>query len=366
MKTKTARIALVTLDYPPERGGVARYLGNLVSASKGEIDVFVPETHDTNGPGNVRTARFFSPFFFHWWPLIGFIRSLKKKGYRDVLISHALPVGTAAFFSRLFCGPRYCILLHGLDLRLINISRRKKWVGRFVLRAANSVFANSEFTASEIRSFDPSLKPVVVTPGVEEMVFPDRSTARRRQGIGENTFLVLSVARLVSRKGIDRLIQSLAHLPSSVRLVVVGDGPERLHLEELSSTYPERVTFIPKATDEERNAWYAAADLFALPARDEGNDVEGFGIVYLEAALAGLPIIAGRSGGIREAVVDQETGLLVDPQDPRAIADAIQSLMDNPAQREEMGRRGRERVQRDFRWEERWSVFEGRIRRHEA
>lgn len=336
-----AKFALVTLDYPPEKGGVARYLGNLVAASNGEVDVFVDAAAKKN-----------------WLPSIKKIRSLKTEGYAYVLISHLLPLGTAAWVARLFGGPRYAVLIHGLDLRLAQASARKSWIAKRVLRRAGLVIANSEFTAQEIRRFDPKLKPAVLTPGVEPMTFPDRVMSRTRLGIRNDEFIILAVCRLVMRKGIDQLIQALGRLPSNARLVVIGDGPDARRLKELARSLEERVTFIARAGDEERNAWYASADVFALPIREEGEDVEGFGIVFLEAAQAGLPVVAGQSGGGGEAVVDQETGLLVDPMDTTALVDVLNRLIHDQGLRSALGRAGRTRVMRDFQWKDRWQKLQ--------
>jgi len=366
---KKAEIALVTLDYPPERGGVARYLGNLVLASNGAIDVFVPEAHQTSGPGHVEQARLLntSPAppqrggvftWMPWRPAISFIRSLKKKGYDRVLVSHALPFGTAAWIARMTGGPEYSVLFHGLDLRLALGSKRKSWILRRVLRKAKSVIANSEFTAKEIRTFEPTVHPVAITPGVESMPLPDRILARRELKVRNDEFIILSVARLVPRKGIDQLIAALIRLPANTRLVVVGDGEDRRRLEALTALVEDRVTFVPHATDEERNAWYAAADVFALPVRETADDVEGFGIVFLEASLAGLPIVAGKSGGVAEAVVDGETGLSVDPTDVDAIADVLNRLIHDQSLRQTLGLRGKARAEKEFQWKDRWNLFE--------
>ncbi|MDP3794145.1 MAG: glycosyltransferase family 4 protein, partial [Candidatus Uhrbacteria bacterium] len=262
-----ASIALVTLDYPPEQGGVARYLGNLVHASNGAIDVFVPETHQASGPGHVRQAHFFSRGWPAWRPMIGFIRSLSRRGFSYALISHALPIGTADWLSRLMGGPKYAVLFHGLDLRLALRSKKTRWVLHRVLRGASLVIANSQFVAQEIRQFDATIKPTVITPAVESLEFSDRNTARQNCDVSDQSFIILAVARLVMRKGIDHLIEAMSELPSHVKLVIIGDGPEAasLQLTAQSLQLSARVMFIPRATDYERNAWYAAADIFALP-----------------------------------------------------------------------------------------------------
>ncbi len=316
---------------------MARYLGNLVAASSGELDVFIE-----------------APATKNWRPAIWFIRSLKTRGYATVLISHLLPLGTAAWIARFFGGPRYAVLIHGLDLRLAMASPRKAWLARRVLRGAKAVIANSEFTRQEIETFDPHLKPIVLTPGAEPMLLPDRVIARTSLGIRNDEFIILSVCRLVARKGVDHLIEALASLPVNARLVVVGDGPDLSRLQELARLANGRVTFIQNTTDDERNAWYASADIFALPIREEGKDVEGFGIVFLEAAQAGLPVVAGKSGGVHEAVVDQKTGLLVDPNDVAAIAQALNQLIHDQGLRARLGEAGKTRVEKDFQWKDRW------------
>ena len=353
------KIALVTLDYPPERGGVARYLGNLVIASGGTIDVFVNKTHPTTGPGRVEALSLITRGPFPWWPMIWQLYRLKRRGYDHIFLSHATPVGTAAWIARWFGGLPFTVLLHGLDLRLALCSKRKAWILKRVLKAAHKVITNSVFVAEEVRIVTPGIDSVVLTPAVESMVFPDRERVRRQYGLVESDLVLLCVTRLVTRKGIDRIIEALGGLPSAIRLVVIGDGQdyERLQAAAVTQAVKERVTFLRKASDEERNAWYSAADIFILPVRDEGNDVEGFGIVYLEAALAGLPVIAGRSGGAGEAIRDGETGILVDPNDKRAIAEAIQSLYDHPDQRKRFGEAGRAWVTRDFRWQDRWQTL---------
>jgi len=336
------KTALVTLDYPPANGGVARYLKNLVLASNGEMDVFVPLLRRSRYP---------------YWSQIFFMRSLRHRGYDRLLVSHALPVGTAAWFARAIGGPAYVVLMHGLDLRSAQKHPRKAWLLHRVLRGAKTVLANSAFVAREIHSFDPAITAHPITPGVEPLTFPVRSDVRHTFGISGSTFVILTVARLVSRKGIDTLLRVLPFFDASVRLVIVGDGPDRSRLDALAKRFGPRVTFVTNATDEERNRWYAAADLFAFLARDEGDDVEGFGIVCLEAALAGLPVLAGNSGGVSEAVVDGVTGLLVDPTDDEQIVSAIRRMINDPDLRERLGAAGRERAWKDFRWMTRWDLL---------
>jgi len=351
------KVALVTLDYPPERGGVARYLGNLVAWSNDMIDVFVNGSHPSSGPGKVHQVRLLARGPFAWRPMIPFMRSLKKYGYQQVLVSHVLPVGTAAYIARKLGGLSYSVIVHGLDLRLAQTNNRKAWLTRQILKEAEHVIANSRAIAAEINAFEPSIYPKVLTPGAEPFEIPERADARRVIGLAEQAFVMLAVARHVPRKGLDRLVEAMGFLPKEVHLVMIGDGPDRQRIEAIAWRFRDRVRLLTSATDLERNLWYAASDVFVLPVREETSDIEGFGIVFLEAALAGLPVIAGKSGGAPEAIVDGVTGLLIDPHNPKEIAEAVKALFDRPDIGRQFGEAGRLRALRDFRWEDRAQSF---------
>ncbi|MSR84817.1 glycosyltransferase, partial [Candidatus Uhrbacteria bacterium] len=257
------KIALITIDYPPRRGGVARYLKNLVDASHGAMEVFQPE---------IKAG------FFGWRSVIQLIRDLRRRGYQSIFVSHVLPIGTAAWIVQMFDGLPYTILCHGLDIQLASRSAWKRWLTRRILRAAVLIIANSEYTKLLLQQLDPGLSVEVLTPGVEPIDFLPHDEARRRLNIKEQECILLSVTRLVSRKGLDQLIVLLKELPSHVHYVMIGDGEDRERLQNLvkSQHIEQCVTFILQASDEERNLWYAAADIFVLPARQEGRDVEGF------------------------------------------------------------------------------------------
>lgn len=348
------RIALVTLDYPPEHGGVARYLGNLVEVSEGGIEVFVPETHVCEGPGRVKTMRMFAPGPWSWRRLVASCYALRTQGFTHVFVSHVLPVGTAAWIAHLFGGLSYSVLVHGLDIRLAAQRPHRRWLAGQVLRRAAHVFTNSQVVANEVHRFWPAIKVEVMTPGVEPRAFLSREEARAQLGVERSARICLTVARLVPRKGIDMMIRVLEHHPDW-RYVVVGSGGDEARLRDLADMHaPGRVEFVTHATDHVRDLWYAAADMFVFFAREAEADIEGFGIVPLEAGLAGLPVLAGRAGGVIEAVVDGVTGVLVDPRDLAAMSAAFGALANDPTQREALGRAGSARVQKDFAWRPRW------------
>jgi phosphatidylinositol alpha-1,6-mannosyltransferase len=186
---------------------------------------------------------------------------------------------------------------------------------------------------------------------------PFGTLRQRLLGEWHREHIILSVGNLVSRKGHDMVIRALPRLldiMGDVTYLIVGDGPHRAELEALALALGvrERVAFAGRVPDEDLPDIYALCDAFVLPSREQLDscDVEGFGMVFLEANASGKPVVAGRSGGIGDAVLDGETGLLVDPLDPDCIASSIGKLLANPQLASRMGEQGRERAVREFSW----------------
>ncbi|HZD18097.1 MAG TPA: glycosyltransferase family 4 protein, partial [Actinomycetota bacterium] len=168
--------------------------------------------------------------------------------------------------------------------------------------------------------------------------------------------VVVCVSRLVPRKGQDVLIRAMPeirHRVPDAALLIVGDGPSRSRLESLAAGSPSgSVAFAGQVPETDLPRYYRAGDVFAMPCRSRlgGLEVEGWGNVFLEAAACGRPVVVGDSGGAREALVDRATGLLVDGTDVGAVAEAVGSLLADPALANAMGAAGRERVERSFTW----------------
>jgi phosphatidylinositol alpha-1,6-mannosyltransferase len=224
------------------------------------------------------------------------------------------------------------------------------------------VLAVSRFTGRTIRSAVPRHVPLsLLPPGVDAERFrPGTPEAgdeiRRRHGIAAGRPLVVCVSRLVRRKGQDVLIEAL---PAVLRrepdaaLLIVGGGPDRERLAQRAAEAPPgAVAFAGEVSADDLSAYHAAADVFAMPCRSRlaGLEVEGFGIVFLEAAAAGRPAVAGDSGGAAEAVRDGETGLVVDGRHSGQVAEAIGALLADPHRADAMGKAGRDRVERRFTW----------------
>ncbi len=353
-------ITILTLDYPPEHGGVARFLGNLTRESAGRIEVIVPMGHALEGPGAVKAAKMLRRVWPHWWPMVRLARGLKTK---TVFVSHVFPLGTAVWLARLSGGPEYAILFHGLDIKLAD-NAWKRWLLRRISKKAKALFSNSEATKLELLKNVPNAEVTVITPGIEPRETIPKQEARRKLDLDGETPIVLSVTRLVPRKGVDASLHAIARIQAKrqAEYVVIGDGPDGERLEKLAVEHRTKVRWIKDADDDEKWLWYAAADVFLLPVREEERDMEGFGIVYLEAALAGLPSIAGRSGGAGEAVRDGYTGLLVKPTSIDEIESAVLRLLDDKELQVRLGKQGRDRALKDFKWADRWEEMKNRLR----
>ena len=203
---------------------------------------------------------------------------------------------------------------------------------------------------------------VKITPAVDQRFLRDVSPALVEstiQHFGLRQPYIIAVGRLIERKGFDTLIEAFSQLDqtkyATVKLVFVGDGPDRPRLSQVvAENYMQTsITFLGSVEDRYLPALYTGAEFFALTPRDIRGDAEGFGIVYLEAAARGKPAVATNTGGVAEAVVHNATGLIVEADSPSAVKDALTSLLGDAVLRHRLGEQARARVQKEFLWEQR-------------
>jgi phosphatidylinositol alpha-1,6-mannosyltransferase len=229
-------------------------------------------------------------------------------------------------------------------------------------RAAFAIAAGSYPEAEARRNAAEFTPPIVQIPvGVETSRFRPiapsaRETVRARFGVSATSFSIASYSRLVPRKGMDTLIRAAAILRDEIPELTVsigGSGRDRARLERLARRLHAPVTFVGRVSDEDLSDWLASSDVMVMDCRSRwlGLEQEGFGIVFLEAAAAGIPQIAGRSGGSHEAVRDGETGLVVDnPRSVKALAAAIRSMHADSDRRVVMGERARFVAEEFYDW----------------
>jgi phosphatidylinositol alpha-1,6-mannosyltransferase len=274
-----------------------------------------------------------------------------------VLLDPALPLG--------LLGPRigvpYGVVLHGAEVTVPGRIPGARSVLAHVLRGSSVIVSAGGYPATEGRRAAGTLgAPVIeIPPGVDAAAITplkaaERRAARSRLGLPTSGPLVVSLSRLVPRKGMDVLIEAANRLaPSFPDLVVAigGGGRELSRLRRQAHASSASVTLLGRVSDEDRAALLGAADVFVMACRNRwlGLEQEGFGIVFLEAAAAGVPQVAGASGGAAEAVVDGVTGLVVDaPEDPGSVAEALRALLSDAKLRKRMGAAGRARAQGSF------------------
>lgn len=390
------RTLFLTQDFPPDSGGIARLYGELcrrfpagsvhvgtVRAADAEVarvaDTSLQPVRVTRLAFTFRQARRLSSVV-RWsrWAL----RQIKGEEIDLIQVGNIRPAGYVAAYVHARLGVPYTIYVHGKDLwkeqRKVERSARARWTARAILGRAGSIIANSRATAERAEALlrtleiDPAGRIHIVHPGTDPQTFrpevPGTHEWRAELGLQDERIL-LSLSRLMARKGVDTALHAFGELVDrypDLMYVVAGDGPEREHLEALAGRLGlrERVRFLGAVDDARLPALYAAADLFVLPVREEPDDheVEGFGIVFCEAAAAGLPIVAGRSGGIEDAVREGKNALLVPPADPHATADAVARILDDEVLRQQMSDAGREAVEEYYHWDraaaEAWTVLE--------
>jgi phosphatidylinositol alpha-1,6-mannosyltransferase len=361
------RHLLVTNDFPPKVGGIQNYLWDLWQRLDPATYVVLTASSDPGAAafdriqaeGGVRIERVPESTLFVPTPgaLAAVRRCVDTFDIDLVLLDPALPLG--------LLGPRlgvpYGVILHGAEVTIPGRLPGTRHVLARVLEGAALVVSAGGYPAAEARRAAPAMTapvveipPPVDTSAIVPLAESERAAVRARLGLPGAGPLVVGVSRLVPRKGMDVLIEAAARLaPSYPDLVVAvaGGGRELERLRRQAARSPVTVAVLGRVSDDDRAGLLAAADVFVMACRNRwfGLEQEGFGIVFLEAAAAGVPQIAGDSGGAPEAVLDGVTGLVVRrPEDPGALAEALRTLLIDPARRRRMGEAARVRARDTF------------------
>jgi len=362
-----ARHLLVTNDYPPKTGGIQTYLHELWSRLEGgRAVVLTASSHEDAAVFDSSTDVFIervpaSTLFLPSWRAYRAIEAAIARHQPElVLLDPAWPLG--------LLGPRlsrpYGVVLHGAE---VTIPSRIPLVAsslRYVLRRARVAICAGPFPEREaLRNAAESLCPVIqIPPGVDTSLYHPLAVHERREvraslGFADDDFLVASWSRLVPRKGFDTLIRASAQfreaLPS-LRILIGGQGRDRARLEKLATRLNAPVTFLGYVPDDEQSRWVGACDLMVMDCRTRwlGLEQEGFGIVFVEGAAAGLAPVAGRSGGSQDAVRDGRTGVVI--ENPRSVAElagVILTLAGDDEGRDRLARNALEVARENFDWD---------------
>ncbi|MEV5103678.1 glycosyltransferase family 4 protein [Streptomyces massasporeus] len=365
---------IVTNDFPPRPGGIQAFLHNMALRLDPQQLVVYASTWKRTREGVEATRAFDAeqPFTVvrdrttMLLPTPGATRRavglLREHGCTSVWFGAAAPLGLMAPALRGAGAERLVATTHGHEAGWAQLPAARQLLRR-IGDATDTITYLGEYTRSRIA---PALTPgaaarmAQLPPGVDEKTFHPGSggdEVRARLGLTDRP-VVVCVSRLVRRKGQDTLIRALPRIlaaePDTV-LLIVGGGPYEKDLRRLAheTGVASAVRFTGAVPWSELPAHYGAGDVFAMPCRTRrgGLDVEGLGIVYLEASATGLPVVAGDSGGAPDAVLDGETGWVVKGGSPAEAADRITVLLGDAELRRRMGERGREWVEEKWRWD---------------
>ena len=336
------RLLIVTNDFPPKPGGIQQYLGNLADALPGEVRILAP-ADDGDDPRVARDRRSFM------WPtrrvrrwVIGEVEDFRPDA---VLYGAPYPLPTMGPAVRKATGVPYAVLCHGAEITAPAAFPITRQLLAHPLKKADALLAVSRFTVGRVERL--TKRPAVyVGAGVDVEAFHPGPAPL-------GTPLVGCVSRFVPRKGQGRVIEAVASLRGSgidVEALLVGKGRDEARLRRLATRLEVPVRFEVDVPWADLPGLYREMAVFVMPCRSRwfGLEVEGLGLVFLEAAASGLPVLAGDSGGSPETVDPGVTGFVV--ADDEHILEGLRMVLEDPEKAAAMGIAGRERVLSQFTW----------------
>jgi phosphatidylinositol alpha-1,6-mannosyltransferase len=369
---------LLTFDFPPMGGGIARWMAEIaLRYPSGELIVSTgamagSESTDPRFPNRIDRldvpARRLKTLqgLVRWSRRVTTLVTEQESGF--IWCGNLRPAAYPAKWAHQRSKIPYGIIVYGGDLLALRInyrdSRIKRAAARALLGTAEVLVACSRWTHDlacdvlhDLGLAERTGRVRVVPLGTDPEIFHPRLDPRpfaAAHQLPQGKWL-LTVARLVPHKGVDTTIRALRLLAphfSDLRYAVVGQGAELGALQALARQegVDDRVSFLTEISDVELPLAYALATVYVGVSRQTAKDVEGFGIALLEAQASGKPVVAGRSGGMADAVHDGETGVLADPEDPASVAAAIGQFLEDPDRAERFGKAGREAVERFYNW----------------
>jgi phosphatidyl-myo-inositol dimannoside synthase len=352
---------LVTNDFPPKIGGIQSLLWEWWRRLPPERFAVLTSPYvgaaEFDGEQAFRIERTPEPVLLpHPWMVRRIDQMAREFGADLVVLDPAVPLGLVGPSLEL----PYDVVLHGAEVTVPGrLPGTRQALGN-VLRRARTVISAGEYAAREAeRAAGRALPVTVVPPGVDVERFrplddAGRAAARRRLELPADAELIVSISRLVPRKGFDVAIRAAALLAPSrpdLVLAISGGGRDERRLRRLALEHGAPVRFLGRVDNDLLPPLYGCADVFTMACRNRwgGLEQEGFGIVFVEAAACGVPQVAGDSGGAAEAVDDGVTGLVVRrPEDPREVAAAFEALLADPDRRADMARASRKRAVAEF------------------
>ncbi len=360
------KLLVITHEFPPIQGGIAVFLHNLciqLCNLGHEVDILTPirtgciEAHagQKYQVYQYKELKFLASIV----PLYHTLSMHFKKNYDLVFIGHFMTThALGALVLHLFKKVPYVILSHGNDMNYCITFKIDSIVARLMFGHAALMLGNSHFTVNAILKNGYKGQVKLLHPGVDSDQFhPKAGSAEIRHLYNlDDHRTLLTIARLVAKKNVDGVLRALKIVMEKVPNVIyliAGDGEEKHHLKTLCDSLGlnSSVYFLGFVENDKLPALYCASDVYVMPSYDAGGDIETFGISFLEASACGKPVIGGKSGGIVDAVIDGETGLLINPHNVDEIAETIIRLFTDRQLARKMGENGRRRIENELTWE---------------
>lgn len=363
---------LLTQRFTPEIGGGVEWLYQIFRRSPSPIQV-VTNRYDASSAEEIFQALQIhrSPILLQDWgldrldSLVRYWRMYRGlariKSPRRIYTAHIVPEVLSTLPLRLTRRKFQLIsFVHGEEITACETSRQLRLLLRWLSRYLDLVITSSQYSAKLIEQYVPAARIKTVYPGVDLKAFrgsQEKGAALRQQlGIKPEERLLLTLGRITPRKNQTGVVRAVARLKErfpQIRYLVAGGGEGEQELLQLVSDLKvkDRVTLLGEVDDETKRALFGACEIFIMPSIKHLSDIEGFGIVFIEAGAARKAVIGGQIGGQREAVVDGETGIIVDGESDDAIGGAIEKLLLDQSLRERLGESGFERA-KNFDWDE--------------
>ena len=366
------RTIVISEVFPPQVGGSGKWLWDIYKRQPvGNYTILAnhhPHAGDTDPsyPQKVircnlqmqsRAVAKFSSITPYVSQIVRLWREVKKQRAETIHASRPLSEGLVSAIVSKLTGVPFLLFVHGEDINVAKTSRELSVLTRYVLKHAKVVIANSTYTERKLVddwSVNKS-KIKLLNPGIDYAKFATDASAPAQNTTSKNNLRIMTAGRLQKRKGHDTVIKAIAELRDHFNQIdyhIVGRGEEETALKQLASDLgvSENIHFLGEITDQELIKQYRACDIFVLANREIDGDVEGFGIVLLEAQACGKPVIAGNSGGTADTLIDGETGFLIDATDESELISTIVKRMSSDEARKRIGQRGQEYVSKNFCW----------------
>ena len=346
-------INLLTMEYPPMRGGAGVYCEELVHAAEkaGHLVRVLGPTRIADSE-NTNIVKIPIKGSQDWTCSWGIWKFLKKQTLEDDSMHIAEPGALRAMirFGWLLPMPKTLIItLHGSEIPRFSRNPIEAIFFRKLLRRAHKIHVLSKHNEERLIRFCPETKPaIILAPGAPARNILPSPGSHDKRNYAKKKLILLSVGRIHPRKGQLELLQAVKSLSDEKKAILTcwfaGPSTHKGYahkLKEMSCSVGSNVEFLGDLSDEELRETYQQADIFALSSVPKSNSVEGFGFVYLEASAHGLPILAHRTGGVEDAVLDGKTGVFADPKNFNDLVEKLEQLLGEPGLRKTLGETGR-------------------------